>query len=183
MSAEAPKNNGFAMQRIGYALLLCTPIALVAGCAGGPSPLPSLTTGSLLGSKPPAPPVAPANTPVNRAFQLGAVSARATKCGFNFDAERLKANFFAGETQQGTAVDDLAKAEKVYKIAYNGVAKAANRKEDYCSEKRTGEIKTDLNRLLTGDFSPQPPRPREEEADNSIFSFGNGTTLANNPLE
>jgi hypothetical protein len=173
------------MKRSAKALLTVLLPLAAACCSSGPSPLPSLTTGSLFGNKaavPPPGPTSPANTPVNRAFQVGTVSARATKCGFNFDTERLKANYLAAEGQMGTSVDDLAKAEKVMRVGYNGVLKAANRKDDYCTEKRTAEIKADLARLLSGDYTPQAARPREEE-DPGIFSFGNGYGLANNPLE
>lgn len=134
---------------------------VLGGCGSNP-----LTTGSLLGGNAPAKPegpVVPANTPFNRAFQVGSVSARAVKCGFNFDPARVKSNFVAAETTAGTSVEDMAKVEKAYAMSYNGVLKAAAAKPDYCTDKKSREIKADLALLLAGDYSPQALRPKEED--------------------
>lgn len=133
------------------------PIALslaLAGCAGSSS----LTTGSLFGggSEPAktAAPVAPEGDATSRAFQVGSVSARAVKCGYNFDPATLKSKFLAAEAARGSTPDMIARAEKIYGVAYNGVWKGVAAQESYCSSKRTKQIKADLNRHLAGDYSP-----------------------------
>lgn len=139
----------------------------MAGCSGSST----LTTGSLFGGsdKPKAAP-APRNDPVARAFQVGAVSARAQKCGFNFDPARLKSAFLASEAQLGTSADELAKADKLYGATQNAVAKAIAGAEDYCSEERVAYIRGDLTRHLAGDFTPG--RPRDFSKDEGLLSFG-----------
>ncbi len=69
-----------------------------------------------------------------RAFQVGTVSARAIKCGFNFDPAKLKTNYLAYERQ--TAGVDMAKIERVYDVSFN-VAKAVATEADYCSQEKT----------------------------------------------
>ncbi|WP_295558841.1 hypothetical protein [uncultured Hyphomicrobium sp.] len=95
--------------------------------------------------------MAPASTPTDRAFFVGSVSARAAKCGYNFDPAKLKASYMANEMGRGT---DTSQIEKIYNVAYNGVMKAAVEDPNYCSDRKTQAIKTDLNRLLAGDFEP-----------------------------
>lgn len=159
---------------------------LLTGCSNGPSPLPSLTTGSLFGGSDakaaaaPSEPQAPANTPINRAFRVGTVSARAVKCGFTFDAAKVKTNWLASESQIGTGAEEMAKADKVYSISYNGVMKAAASKgEAYCAGDRPNEIKADVATLLAGDFTPKVLKPRAEEDDGSLVKFGSGMTVTN----
>lgn len=135
--------------------------------------MPSLTTGSLFGgdSKPEAPPASPVvkNDPTSRAFQVGTTSARAVKCGFNFDPDKLKSNYLASEAAAVTPAE-LPKVEQTYDVAFRAVAKAvAGQKEDYCSALKTAEIKLALNRHLAGDFTPAPPRA-QAEAEGGLFS-------------
>lgn len=141
------------MKAITQLLVLC-PLLALGACSGG-----GLSVGSLLGNDPaPAPgSVIPTpNDPTSRAFQVGLVSARAVRCGYNFDPARLKASFLASEAGQGAAGEDLLKIEKVYDVAYNGVAKAAAEDPDYCTPEKTKEIKADLARHLAGDYTPSP---------------------------
>lgn len=147
-------------------VLCCS--ALAGGCSEGSS----LSTSSLLGgsSKPAAPP-APTNTPTARALQVGAVSARATKCGYNFDSNKLRNTFLAAEAAQAPGTDQSS-IVKTYDTAYSGVAKAASSKADYCSEAKTKEIKAALTRHLAGDYTPDPPKPKEEEE--GLLSWGGG---------
>ena len=163
---------------------------LAAGCANGPSPLPSLTTGSLFGKSdaqaaaaaaPKVDPLAPLpDTPTNRAMQVGITSARAVKCGFNFDAGKVKSGFLASQAQAGSAVEEMGKVEKVYQASYNAIAKSAAQKENYCNPQRTQLVKADLSQLLAGNYAPQRMHPQEEE-DAGLFSVG-GTSF-NNPFE
>ena len=146
---------------------------LLTGCSGSSS-LPSLsniTTGSILGGpeKPAADPSA-VNDPTNRAFQVGTVSAKAIKCGFNFDPAKLKNNYLTYERTLAPGAD-MARIEKVYDVSFNGVTKAVAGETDYCSGSKTKEIKADLGRHLAGDYTPAPrPKVASDEGDGL---FGN----------
>ena len=162
----------------------------LAGCAS--NPLPSLTTGSLFGSKPDAqaavtPAPAPVrNDPTARALQVSRVAAKAQRCGFNFDAARLKVNFMAAEgAQAGTDVAELAKLDKVYGATFAGTIKAIGADEGYCSDARTTHVKADLARHLAGDYAPgQPFKDPNAEDEGGLFSGsgglldGNGSTAS-----
>lgn len=148
--------------------------AVLAGCSGSSA----LTTGSLFGGKtdPAKEETAPAvkNDPTSRSFQVGSVSARAVKCGFYFDPDKLKASYLASEAQLGAGPDELAKIEKTYTVSYGTVQKVISGQNEYCTERKTKEIKADLSRHLAGDFTPSPPRPKEED-DGGLFTFGGAT--------
>ncbi|MGE0022736.1 MAG: hypothetical protein AB7S70_03785 [Hyphomicrobium sp.] len=151
--------------------------AALSGCSGGGG----LSTASILGTAPTPPPatgatpaaapIAPPSSPTDRAFLVGSVSARATKCGFNFDAARIKGNFIASESARGTPPDQVGQLDRMYAIAYGGVLKAANEDPAYCSERKTRDIKEDLARLLAGDFEPRKALVAKAQGeDDSLFS-------------
>ncbi len=151
----------------GIALILTA--TLVGGCSLGGS----LTTGSILGggeTKAAAAPAAPQvkNDPTTRALQVGKVAARATRCGYNFDAQVLKGNFLASEAALGISVADLSSVERVYDTAFSGVSKAITNPDAYCNAAKTASIKSELSRHLAGDFSPAPP-PKVAAADDGVF--------------
>lgn len=160
------------MPSIVLTLLLAT--AGLAGCSGSPS----LSTASIFGGEDkPAAPAGPVNTPTSRALQVGATAARATKCGYNFDANKLRSNFLAAEATQMPGADQT-NVVKTYDTAYAGVSKAAAGQPGYCSETKTKDIKADLTRHLAGDYSPAPPKPVVEE-DGGLFSgWGSGGSSA-----
>lgn len=145
--------------------LVATIAVVVSGCSEGSS----LSTSAILGggSTPAATPAAPVSTPTSRALQVGATAARATKCGYNFDANKLRGTFLAAEATQAPGAD-MTNVQKTYDTAYAGVSKAAASKPDYCSDAKTREIKADLTRHLAGDYTPAPPKPVEQEE--GIFS-------------
>lgn len=158
----------------GWAPAVCT-LALAA-CSGGPS-LPSLSTGSLSSEAPAASSTGaaataqpadagPKNDPTQRAFQVGSTSARAVKCGFLFDPVKLKQQFLAAESTLGTT--DMAKVEKIYDVSFNGISRGVAQKEDYCSDAKTKEIKSDLNRHLAGDYNPRATQKVAKE-DGGVF--------------
>jgi hypothetical protein len=155
--------------------LMCAAAILLAGCGAS---LPGLTTGSLFGGSAKAPAAAPVakNDPVSRAMQVGTTSARAQKCGFNFDAVKLRTQFLAAEGTQLTNPTEITNLGKVYDIAYGGIGKAvAEQGEGYCSETKTKKIKEALNRHLAGDYTPTPPEP--VAAEETIFdSFGSSSS-------
>lgn len=159
-----------------FAALGCTLALALAGCAGSGS---ELTTAGVLGEENKAGKLSMQSTPTSRAIQVGSVSARAVKCGFNFDPAKLKSAFLAAEAQAGIGMDELGKIEKVYGVAYSGVAKAVQGESEYCTDRKSAEIKSDLTRHLAGDFSPAPAR---ENANDSIWtSFFDGSSVENGP--
>lgn len=156
-----------------YKLAIPLMLALsAAGCAGSAT---SLTTGSLFGGGSPEKaqaeaPVSPTGDATSRAFQVGSVSARAVKCGYNFDAPALKAKFLAAEASQGATPELIARAEKIYDVAYNGVWKGVAAQQGYCSAKRTKQIQADLRRHLAGDYTPSSKKVVKAAPNNSGFA-------------
>lgn len=148
-------NISKARRVLGTALLLGA-AALAASLGGCGASLPGLSTGAL--NKTPQ----DNNTPSNRAFQVGATSARAIKCGYNFDPVKLRTQFLAAEGATNPAgVDQIA---KVYDTTFNGVSKAvAGEGDGYCTPRKLASIKEALTRHLAGDFTPPPPAPSEDE--------------------
>jgi hypothetical protein len=123
----------------------------LGGCSGG-----GLTTGSLFGSSQAGMVAAaqPADASA-RATQVGAVSARAAKCGFNFDPTALKTSFMNAEAAQAADQAALNKTEREYDTIRGKVATAISKEPDFCSDGKSREIKADLTRHLAGDFTPK----------------------------
>ncbi len=130
---------------------------LAAFTLTGCSSLPSLSTSSVFGGgekKTPAKvAVKSTDTPSNRAYRLGAVSARAVRCGYNINPTKLKSQFLETEAQKGLTVDQIGKLDRIHTTAFNGVRKAAATQENYCSISKTAVIKKSLDRYIAGDFS------------------------------
>lgn len=168
-----------ALKRVACVLVFGA-AAVVAGCSN--APLPSLTTGSLFGSKPDAQAAAPAgapavkNDPMTRSLQVSRVAAKAQRCGYNIDTAKLKGNFLAAEgTQAGADVAELAKLDKVYTSSFNGTMKAVSADQSYCSEARTAHVKADLTRHLAGDYAPGTPfKDPNADDDGGLFSGSGG---------
>ena len=148
---------------------------LALGACSGAS---GLTTSSVSGTGATAVAAAPTHDATSRAMQVGTTSARATKCGYNFDAAKLKANFLAAEAKINPA--DAAKAEQVYGIGLNGVTKAVATNPNFCSPAKTAEIKEALTRHLAGDFTPTPPKPEPVEVG-FFDTIGDGNGASKGP--
>lgn len=171
---RATKKETAATHAAVAALLGCLTLA---GCANAPS----LTTGSLFGSKPDAQAAAAAppevrNDPISRTLQVSRTAAKAQRCGFHFDAVRLKGSFMASEgSQAGADVAELAKLDKVYTGSFNGTIKAASADETYCSDARTKHIKGELARHLSGDYAPgQAFQDPNADDDGGVFAGSGG---------
>lgn len=157
---------------IRFAVACLLPLAM-AGCGASTS---SLSTGSLFGKSEEV--VAPAvETPGMRAAQVGAVSARATKCGYNFDPARLKSSYLAYEMTQGAGAQDMGKIEREYDTIRGKVAAAVAADPDFCTDKKTREIKADLARHMAGDFSA----PGLRKVDERLLASGPRTREQLNP--
>ncbi|HMN36353.1 MAG TPA: hypothetical protein PKD49_01400 [Hyphomicrobium sp.] len=131
---------------------LAIALAALGGCGAS---IPGMSTSALS----PAP---PQDDPTARALQVGSTSARAIKCGYNFDPVKLRTQFLAAEGAANPAgVDQVA---KVYDTAFNGVSKAvASQGEAYCSQDKVAQIKAALTRHLAGDYTPPPRAPAADE--------------------
>jgi hypothetical protein len=148
-------------------------LVLLGGCSGASEGF--LPTGSIFGGAAPAAtapsvaPQAPVSSPASRALHVGSVSARAQKCGYNFDPAKLKTAYINSEVATGAAPEDMAKVEKIYSVAMNGVMKAATLEPAYCSAAKTKKIKADLTRVLAGNFVPPAPKPLPKD-EGGLFS-------------
>ena len=147
--------------------------ALVAGCSGSGT---GLTTGSLFGSSSAAEgTVVVVETPSIRAAQVAAVSARAAKCGYNYDPVRLRSLYLASEAQAGAP--DLPKIEREYDTIRSKVSATIAADQDYCTDNRTREIKADLTRHMAGDYTP----PASKKIDERLLASGPRTREVINP--
>ena len=147
---------------IARALLLGMCACGLAACSGGSglSTASILGGGSNAGAATAASPAPPPSTPTSRAFNIGMVTARATKCGYNFDPAKLKANYLAYERALSASAD-MTQIERTYDVSFNGVAKAVASESDYCSPEKTKTIKADLARHLAGDYTPSAPPKKQ----------------------
>lgn len=147
---------------------------LLAGCGAS---LPGMSTGSLFGGK--EQPKVATNDPLSRAMQVGSTSARALKCGYNFDPVKLRTQYLASEAAAGPA--DTTKIAEIYDTSFNGISKAVvGQSNEYCSPEKTRTIREALNRHLAGDYTPTPPPP--EQVEDSLFGdWGSGGSGSSKP--
>jgi hypothetical protein len=142
----------------GFAFGMLLVAAGLAGCGGSGS---GLLTGATAAA--PDAPVAPkSEDPLVRPFAVAWTSARAQRCGFNFDPGKLRTTYLASEARQSPP-DQLAKAEKVYDATYKAIRANVAADPDYCTDSKSADIKKDLTRHLAGDFKPNLPAPKKQE--------------------
>src|SRR5436305_2083029 len=127
----------------------------VAGCAGGNS---GISTASVLDGAPSGATGEaggiPNTDPNAKPVQVAWTAARAQRCGFNFDAAKLKANFLASEARNGALQPQLASEEMAYDKTFTSISARIKGEPDFCTEKKNASIKADLTRHLAGDFTP-----------------------------
>jgi hypothetical protein len=92
--------------------------------------------------------------PLARPTQVGWTSARATRCGFVFSPQQLRANYLAAESGMGYGAAEMQKIEKAYDYTRESVLTSINNDPGYCNKERLDAIRVDLNRYLAGDYSP-----------------------------
>lgn len=92
--------------------------------------------------------------PLARPTQVGWTSARATRCGFIFSPEQLRANYLSAESLAGHSPAQMQKIEKAYDYTRESVLVTINGNSLYCNKERTDAIRADLNRYLAGDYAP-----------------------------
>jgi|GEM_PF-6616202 len=163
------------MKRSLALLMAVTSAAGLAGCGDTAKSL--LSTGSLFGGKKPAAvaaaPGPPKVDPSARAIEVGWVSARASKCGFYFDPAKLKQQYLASEAASGIPLEQLRKLELTYQYSVKSTKLKIAKAEDYCSEINTTAIRKDLQRHLSGDFTPAK-RKKPKAAPSFFWSPGVG---------
>jgi len=141
----------------------CAAGLALAGCGSS-----SLTTSSLLSggqTAQAAPAQAPPPDPLARPVHAATTSAQAVKCGYFFDPQKMRASFLAQEAQSGP--DQAAKSERSYDATFRLVGDRLRSEDDYCTDARAKVIKANLQRHLTGDFTP----PARKQTDDSLFSI------------
>jgi len=128
--------------------------ATLSACSGGGG----MTTASLLGT-PEKPSV---DEPTERALHSASISARATKCGYNFNSIKLRESYLASEAANGATPEQMAKLGQSYDFTVATISKQISNPEEYCSESKTREVSAQLSKQLAGDFkSPRkPPLPK-----------------------
>jgi hypothetical protein len=134
-----------------------------SGLLGGAAPAAADAPGSLGNDDPRARPVAVAWT-----------SARAQRCGFFFDAGKLRSSYLAFEAREAGG-DQLAKAEQTFDSTFKTIRQRVAADPDYCSDTKSAEIKKDLTRHLAGDFTPNFPKAKVVESC-GFFGCGDGNS-------
>ena len=139
--------------------LLLAGTALSGGCSSGAS-------GLITGSAPTAadmPGGIGNDSPAARPVAVAWTSARAQRCGFHFDAAKLRASYLAYEARQSNG-EQLTKSEQSYDTTFKVIRDRVAADPDYCSDKKGAEIKADLQRHLKGDFTPNFPKAKVVES-------------------
>lgn len=81
------------------------------------------------------------------------IAAQAGKCGYNFDAQRVRAGYLRWETQQGTQPAELTALEQLYDTTRSRIGNAIANPEEFCSDAVADRLKNDLGKQLAGDYS------------------------------
>jgi hypothetical protein len=145
--------------------LILVSTALHAGCGSGAS---GLTTGATPSGDSPGGGLTNDN-PMARPISVAWTSARAKRCGFYFDPAKLRSSYLAFEAQQGNAGDQMAKIQATYDQTYSSISGRISADADYCSDRKSADIKADLQRHMAGDYAPNLPKPK---VDQSCGFFG-----------
>jgi hypothetical protein len=150
--------DGFA-RVFGAWLLLAGAVGLTA-CSNGVS---GLVTGTTAVSAADAPGGITNESPMARPIGVAMTSARAKRCGFYFDAGKLRASYLAYEARQTTR-EQLGSFEKSYDSTFKVISERISGEPDYCTDQKGTEIKADLTRHLQGDFTPNFPKAKVVES-------------------
>jgi hypothetical protein len=92
--------------------------------------------------------------PLARPIQVAWTSARASHCGFVFNPDQLRSNFMAAEARAGATPEQMQKIDKAYDYTLQSVTGTIRDNLNYCNKDRTAAIRRDLNRYLSGDYTP-----------------------------
>ena len=165
--------------RLAMLATAATAALVLTGCGGGGSSGSGLSTASILGEAPAAAsgesPGINKDDPMARPVQVAWTSARAEKCGFNFDPARLKASYVAYEQGQGADANRLGNITKSYDMTVAKIKGSLASQQDYCTDRKSALIKADLQRHLAGNYEPNFPQDR---ATGGLFTTAADTTKA-----
>jgi hypothetical protein len=148
-------------------MLLLAGTGLYAGCGNSAS---GLTTSSTAAAGGDVPGGVSNEDPLARPVSVAWTSARAQRCGFYFDPAKLRSNYLAYEAKQGAAGEQLAKIERSYDTTFKVIGDRVAANPDYCSDKKSAEIKAHLGRHLAGDFTPNLPKAKAVAACGGLFN-------------
>jgi hypothetical protein len=147
---------------------------LLGGCSSGDNAA-GISTASLLdgksgagGSETPSLANIKADDPKAKAVQVAWTAARAQRCGYNFDAAKLKANYLASEARAGVAQPQIAEFDKTYDTTFVTVSTNIKSDANYCTERKTASIKSELQRHLAGNYTANLPQEKKV-ASGSLF--------------
>jgi hypothetical protein len=151
----SPVGENSAMTQLRNVCLALTLACGLTACSGDSG----VSTGSLLGLSKAPPPV---DEPTERALHAATTSARASKCGYNFDPNKLREAFLASEAASGASPEQMAKLAQSYDFTRATVSKQISNAEEYCTEDRTKTVSAALAKQLAGDFKApkKPPLPK-----------------------
>jgi hypothetical protein len=159
LCAHLRQRTGDRMKRFaqaGAGALLLAGTLLHSGCGNGTAGLTTSSTSVL----PPDAPTAMSNEdPLARPIAVAWTSARAKRCGFYFDPAKLRTTYLGYESRQAVG-EQYAKIEKTYDATYRVTSEKISQEVDYCTDRKAFEIKTDLERHLAGDYTPNLPKPK-----------------------
>jgi hypothetical protein len=161
------------MIRFGFHSTLAVGVVLAfTGCGNSSSSESGLTTTSILdgGSVEDAPAISNED-PLARPVYIAWTSARAQRCGFYFDPTKLRTAYLAFEAKQGSAGEQLARIEKAYDTTFKTITNQITQEENYCTSRKSAEIKANLQRHLAGDYAPNFPKPKAV-AGGGLFDWG-----------
>src|SRR5262245_193208 len=147
-----PASTEASALRIAIAVATALLVAAFAACG-----TIDRVRGTSASAGPEAPAVSPED-PTARAVQIAWTSARASYCGFIFDANQLRANYLASEARAGKPPSEIAKLEQAYDYARDSVTDKIKDDVYYCNKNRTTMIRNDLNRYLAGDYTMRATR-------------------------
>lgn len=154
--------------------------ALLAGCSNSNSPQSNLSTASILGEAPAAAsgekPGITRNDPMARPVQVAWTSARAQKCGFNFDPAKLRASYLQQEQASGADATRMANVTKSYDMTVDKIKSTIGNAETYCTDRTSAAIKADLQRHLAGNFEPNFPEDKKVAGGGMFGAWGDETT-------
>ena len=158
------------MSRFASAAALAAVMGLTA-CSGNSGS--GLTTSSILDSTATGAAAEVAqfrnDDPNARPVYVAWTSARAQRCGFYFDAAKLKASYLAYEQTQGVSGPAVATLDKNYDAAQKNLAAKVAEDPGYCQGRRADLVKADLNRLLGGDYRSNFPESKQKVAEKAGF--------------
>jgi hypothetical protein len=160
---------------LGTAAAAALALALSA-CSNSNSAGTGLTTSSILDGKPSgaADGLKMKNDDLMaRPVYVAWTAARAQRCGFYFDAGKLKASYLAYEQTQGATGQALANIDKAYDTTQRTIADRIKGDETYCDSKKSAEIKTELGRHLASDWRPNfPSQAQVAQGGGGLFDSG-----------